>query len=102
MTCIITCICYNTSIPIGFTFSPIEDTSLYDTVFQSVLEIANVDLSNYVIESDKGSSLIASCESHHCVHLKCLRHLQVNLRKKNMDLKLQNWNRVVVKKILKR
>lgn len=82
VTCIITVVSHNTSIPIGFTFSPVEDTKLYDSVFETILEILNVDLSKYIIESDKGSSLKASCDSRFVTHLKCLKHLQTNLRKK--------------------
>lgn len=61
-------------------FLNIEVTELYDYIFQTLIEIANVDVSNFVFESDKGSCLISSCDSHRCTHLKCLQHLQVNLR----------------------
>ena len=82
VTCIIVCISFNTSIPIGFTFSPIEDDKLFNSVFKTFLEITNVDLSQFIIESDQGPSLIKSFSGYHCQHLCCLRHLLANLQKK--------------------
>lgn len=82
VTCIIMAVSHNTSIPLGFTFSPFEDSYLYKNIFQTFLEIANIDLSNFVIESDQGDELLSVCKKYHCKHLCCQRHLSLNLLKK--------------------
>lgn len=82
VTCIIMAISHNTSIPVGFTFSPFEDEFLYDNIFQTFLEILGLDISNFVIESDQGKHLINICKKYNCKHLCCLRHLLANLNKK--------------------
>lgn len=82
VTCLIVCISFNTSIPIGFSFSPIEDCKLYDSIFKTFLEITGIDISNFIIQSYQGSSLNSICTKYDCKHLICLRHLLDNLKKK--------------------
>ena len=47
VTCIITAISFNTSIPIGFTFSSFEDDALYENIFKTFFEMANIDISQF-------------------------------------------------------
>ena len=82
VTCIVMCIVRNTGIPVGFSFSTIEDVELYDLVFETFLEITGVDLTQFVIESDEGKCLMKSLTAHNCKHLSCLRHLLANVQKK--------------------
>lgn len=82
VTCIVMCIVKNTGIPVGFSFSTIEDVNLYNLVFETFLEITGIDLTNFPIESDEGKNLMKSLNDHKCEHLSCLRHLLANLQKK--------------------
>ena len=82
VTCIVMCIIRNTGIPVGFSFSTIEDVDLYNIVFDCFLEITGIDLTNFVFESDEGKNLIKALNDHQCTHLSCLRHLLANVQKK--------------------
>ena len=82
VTCLVMCISKNTGIPVGFSFSKIENCDLYDIVFETFLEIVGVDLSQFQIESDEGQFLLQSLSNRRCKHLSCLRHLQANVQKR--------------------
>ena len=82
VTCIVMCIVCNTGIPVGFSFSTIEDVELYDLVFETFLEITGIDLTMFTIESDEGINLMKSLTAHNCKHLSSLRHLLANIQKK--------------------
>lgn len=81
VTCFIICIIRNTSIPLGFAFSHVEDEDLYTLVFKTFFETLQIDLSNFSIESDQGRCLINCCEKYNCTHIFCQRHLISNLQK---------------------
>ena len=46
------------------------------------MQLIGVDLSAYIIESDKGSALTAICAKYNCQHIGCLRHFLAGLGKK--------------------
>ena len=64
----------NCGIPVAFAFGPGETKSLYNLHFDTNKKILDIDLSKYIIESDKGTSIEAVCQERKVVHIYCLRH----------------------------
>jgi hypothetical protein len=74
---------FNIGIPLALVFGPGETKVLYSMFYASFLELFQGDLSNYVIESDQGSSLQPIAYEHHPErHLLCLRHILSSLKNK--------------------
>ena len=70
----------NVSVPLGFSFGKSETKDEYQLLFSFFKSKLNIDLSNYIIESDQGSALKSVCSDNSCIHLACLRHLLVSLK----------------------
>ena len=69
----------NVGIPLGFCFGRSESTELYDLFFKTFRDLFSIDLSTYVIESDRGASLVSICSKYKCKHLGCLKHFKTSL-----------------------
>ena len=70
---------YNVGIPIAFAFGESEDKKLYSLFIKEFNERLNIDLKQYVVESDQGTALKAVCDTFQKIHLACLRHFLVSL-----------------------
>lgn len=70
----------NVSVPLGFSFGKAETKEQYQLLFSFFNSKLDIDLSEYVFESDQGSSLRGVCADNNCAHLACLRHLLVSLK----------------------
>jgi hypothetical protein len=71
----------NVGIPISFAFGASETKELYNKHFNALNKLLHIDISKFVMESDQGSALAAFCREHSMVHLACLRHLLVSLKR---------------------
>ena len=69
----------NVGIPVSFCFGKAETADLYEMFFKAFNEILHIDISKYVIESDKGTALAAICAKYKCRHIGCLRHFIARL-----------------------
>jgi hypothetical protein len=79
VTAILVAIAYNTAIPLGFSFGPVEDSNLYD-IFFNVFRGKGVDLSNFRLMSDQGSGLCKFAKVHNFIQRFCLRHFLASLK----------------------
>ena len=69
----------NVGIPIAFCFGNAEKADLYDMFFKNFNDLLHINLSQYVIESDKGTALASICSKYNCKHLGCLKHFLTSL-----------------------
>ena len=69
----------NVGIPVSFCFGKAETDDLYEMFFKAFDEILHIDISKYVVESDKGTALAAICSKYKCRHIGCLRHFIATL-----------------------
>ena len=82
----------NVGVPIGFTFSLIEDSSIYVDffeIFRNAYEFAINEII-HIVESDQGSALKAAIGELNLKQLCCLHHLKVNLKKKAFSEQVGN------------
>ena len=70
----------NVGIPLGFTFGPGEDKTIYKMFYDVFQEVINVDLSKFTIESDRGSALMAIAAEMDMEHLACNHHMLRSLK----------------------
>lgn len=87
-----TLIIQNVGVPIGFTFSLIEDSLIYldfFRIFQNAYGFAINDII-HIVESDQGPALKAAIDALNCKQLCCLHHLKVNLKKKAFSEQVGN------------
>lgn len=70
----------NTGIPISFAFGSSENKDLYQMHFTTFKSLYNIDLANFLFESDQGTSLIALFKEKNIKNFFCLRHLFANLK----------------------
>ena len=76
-----TVIIRNVGLPIGFSFSLVEDFEIYDDFFKVFMDVFGYPISSFIkiIESDQGSALQSAVKEQGMNHLCCLRHLLVSL-----------------------
>lgn len=70
----------NVGVPLGFAFGPAESKDLYEHFYKSFNDIIDVDLSNYVTESDGGSALSAITADKEQKQLTCHHHYLRSLK----------------------
>ena len=87
-----TLIIKNVGIPIGFTFSLVEDTFIYKEFFDSFQNTFALKIKDYihVVESDQGKALSTFIKSQGMQHLICLRHLLASLGKSSYAYQIGN------------
>jgi hypothetical protein len=90
VTSILMVILANVGIPVAFAFGPVEDSNLYETFFTTFMEVYNIDLSIYVLESDQGSALKSIASKYGNQHLACLRHFLVSLKQSKFSYQVGN------------
>ena len=76
-----TVIIRNVGLPIGFSFSLVEDFSIYDDFFKVFADVYGYPIPAFIrtIESDQGSALQSAVKEQGMNHLSCLRHKLVSL-----------------------
>lgn len=75
----------NVGIPIAMSFGPAETIELYEIFFKTFKTLFDVNLSDFIIESDQGGELKSICRKHNCRHSACRKHLLVNLKTNNFS-----------------
>jgi hypothetical protein len=91
VTAMLMAVFFNVGIPLALAFGPGETTELSSMFDASVLEPFQIDLSNYVMESDQGSALEAIAHEHHPGrHLLCLRRFLSGLKIKRFNFEVGN------------
>ena len=70
----------NVGIPMGFSFGPCENKDIYKVFYDKFSSVINVDLTKYVIESDRGSALKALSKEIGIEHLSCNVHFLRSLK----------------------
>ena len=93
VTSILVASSFSVSIPLGFSFGAAETKDLYELLFIYFKSKLDIDLSQYIIESDQGSALRSVCEHYGNEHLACLRHLLVSLRYDEFGFQVANLDR---------
>jgi hypothetical protein len=63
-TAVLVAISCNTAIPVGFSFGPVQDSSLYAIFFNIFGERFRINLSLFRLESDQGSGLSEFARLH--------------------------------------
>ena len=78
-----TVIICNVGIPIGFSFSLVEDFDIYNDFFKIFSDVFGYPIPAYIkmIESDQGRALQEAVKNQGMEHICCLRHLLVSLGK---------------------
>ncbi|KAK8854278.1 hypothetical protein M9Y10_016837 [Tritrichomonas musculus] len=71
----------NSSLPIAFAFGKGENIDLYSKLLNTTSEKLNLNFEGKVLESDQGKSLHSICKTFKMVHLSCLRHFIVSIKK---------------------
>jgi hypothetical protein len=80
VTAILVAISHNTAITLGFSFSPIDGSNIYDIFFNIFSECFQIDLSVFTLESDQGSGLSKSARLHDFLQRFCLHHFLATLK----------------------
>jgi hypothetical protein len=80
-TAILIAVFHNVGIPLAFSFGPRESFELYDRFYTVFQEEFQIDLTQYILESDQGSAL-KKVGARHPRHLFCLRHVLKSLHDK--------------------
>ena len=80
----------NIGVPIGFTFSIVEDTFIFKDFFDTFQNSYRFKIKDYikVIESDQGKPLRSFVKGEGFQHLICLRHLLSSLGKSQFSYKI--------------
>ena len=71
-TSIIMASIYNTGMALGFSFTRTEDSQSFNLLFDKLNKKCWINFDNKVIESDQGTALCSTIESHKMIHLKIL------------------------------
>ena len=79
VTSIIMGCCYNTGIPLAFSFGHSENIGQYSELLSCLVNKCNITLQGKYLESDQGTALKAVCSKFKMINLACLRHLCVSL-----------------------
>lgn len=87
-----TVIIRNVGLPIGFSFSLVEDFEIYDDFFKVFMDVFGYPISSFIktIESDQGSALQSAVKEQGMNHLCCLRHLLVSLGRGKFSSQMGN------------
>jgi hypothetical protein len=80
VTAIMVAVSNNTAVPLAFAFGRVEDSGLYQMFFSIFYEIFQIDLSDYILETDQGSALVKFARDHAFRQRFCLRHFIANLK----------------------
>jgi hypothetical protein len=79
VTAFMVAVAYNTAIPLGFAFGPIETHNLYKNFYTMFKDRFQIDLSSFIIESDQGSGLKKFCDTYQILQRICLKHFLTTL-----------------------
>jgi hypothetical protein len=66
-------ISHNMAMPLAFSFGPVEGAEIYDTFYKCFIELFDIDLSRFTLESDQGSGLGKFARLHGFTQRFCLR-----------------------------
>lgn len=82
----------NVGLPIGFTFSLVEDSAIYKDFFNIFQNAFGFPIQNFisVAMSDQGSPLKSAIKDLGLEHIFCLRHLLVSLKKTPFSQQIGN------------
>jgi hypothetical protein len=80
-TAILMVVSHNVGLPVAISFGPRESFELYNRFYTVFREEFQIDLTQYVLESDQGSAL-KKVGLQHPRHLFCLRHVLKSLHHK--------------------
>jgi hypothetical protein len=71
---------HNTAIPLAFAFGSIEDSNLYDCFFNFFYDKYQINLAQFILESDQGAGLRKFASIHNFTHRFCLRHFLATIK----------------------
>jgi hypothetical protein len=91
VTALLMAVFYNVGIPIAFAWGPAETRELYEMFYGGFQKLFQINLSDFVLESDQGSALQSIAGEYHVKrHLLCLRHFLASLKTKKHSFEVGN------------
>ena len=78
----------NVGVPLGFSFGPSEDKNLYKTFYEEFKKEINIDLTQFNIESDRGSALMSIAAEIDTQHLSCHHHFLRSLKSSEFSFQI--------------
>jgi hypothetical protein len=80
----------NVGIPLAFAFGVAETVELYEQHYNAFLRLFEIDLKQYILESDQIPALCALCAARNQPQLLCLRHFLLSLKRKEFSCQVVN------------
>lgn len=71
---------YNVGLPLSFSFGNSEDKPIYNYHFNSFKKLFNIELEQFIFESDQGPALKGVFKDRKIQHCFCMRHFLHNLQ----------------------
>lgn len=90
VTAIIMASIYNVGVPLAFSFSVSESEQIYQRIYNFFQSKLNINLSQYVIESDQGKALNSFFSINNIENIVCNRHLLLSLKKTIFSYQIGN------------